>query len=118
MRRVATRNGCTYGVSTYRSSSSVVCHVAKGNVAPAWYIEKWGGGNSCCSPSCCPSYISVMCLHRSTSSASGVKIGMGESLTTIGVDSDDMHCHHLDNMAHPLTCQVIFNVCIQNGMHQ
>jgi len=27
--------------------------------------EKRGGGNSYCSPSCCPSYVSVMCLHRS-----------------------------------------------------
>jgi hypothetical protein len=60
-------------------------------MAPARYVRKAGGGNSCCSPGCCPSYVSVMCLCRSTVVGCHVicllcenRNGGGESLTTIG----------------------------------
>ena len=62
-------------------------------------LEKQGGGGSCCSPGCSPLYLSTVCHHVSslfvaTSSASCVKKKqVGESLTGISVDSDDMCCH-------------------------
>ena len=98
-----------------------VCHIAEGNVSPAWYVRKAGRGGSCCSPGCSPSYLSTICHHVSslfvaTLSASCVKKKwVGESLTGIGVDSDDMCCHCLKNMASLFMCQVIFNMCIRTA---
>ena len=55
-------------------------------------------------------------LFVATLSASCVKKKwVGESLTGIGVDSDDMCCHRLKNMESLLMCQVIFSMCIQTA---
>jgi len=37
--------------------SVVGCHIADGVMAPASYVKKGDGGESCCSPGHCPSFI-------------------------------------------------------------
>ena len=65
-------------------------------------------------------HLSSSCLHRSTAVGCHIicllcekRNGGGKSLTGIGVDSDNMCRHCLDNMEHPLMRQ---DVCIQNSV--
>jgi len=56
-------------------------------MAPAWCVRKAGGGESCCSPGICLSYLFAVCHHHvsvvqlllvATLSVSCVKKEMGE----------------------------------------
>ena len=109
----------------HHHSSTVICHVAISNMAPASCMRKGGGGNSCSSPGCYLSPLTIIhiihhcCVSSLFSHGCHVacllckKRNRGqESLTCIDVDSDDnMCCHHLDDVAHLLMCHVIFCCC-------
>jgi len=91
---------------------------------PLFGVWEKRGEESCCSPGICPSYLSavIVCLYRSTAVGCHIvcllcekRNGGGKSLTGIGVDSDDMCRHCLDNMEHPLTRQ---DVCIRNSVRR
>jgi len=65
-------------------------------------------------------FVIVVCLHRSTAVGCHIvcllcekRNGGGKSLTGIGVDSNDMCRHCLDNMEHLLMHQ---DVCIRNSV--
>jgi len=58
-------------------------------------------------------HIAIPCFWCEKKGGRGVMV-----LTWMNVESDDdRHCHHLDDIACPLRCHIVFNICCRNDMH-